>query len=366
MQKIKTQNLKNKTMSIVIVTVLALSLAISFNALAQGSYTYPVPGHPGDGYNLATYTAIQQGMNFPPSIADMNASANRLLFWTRFQDMVPTHVFIVTAPNPIGIGQPCNIVMFNPQVPLNSGSITAGYTLRYYYTFTVTKPDGTVQNFPQATTPSYSSWSMNEVSTYNGTAAFESDSTGSTYMTYTPDTVGNYTFTVHFLQQTVDYNATTGVSTDWTGITLLASSYTTTLTVQQQAVSLTGLTPPAYSPVPTNYWARPINQQNVEWYAIASNWLADEHDFNQGGSQNALQPDGTAPNSAHILWTTPEEDSGILGGSDTSRLGNSFNTGSQYQPRLTPPTYGGEGPIIMYGRLYYSPDLYTQWLQRNV
>lgn len=142
---------------------------------------------------------------------------------------------------------------------------------------------------------------MNEITTYNGSSVFGSDSTGSTYMTYTPDTVGNYTFTVHFLQQTVNYNATQGVSTDWTGITLLGSSYTTTLVVQQQPVSLTGLTAPTYSPVPTQYWARPINQQNTAWYTIASNWLADEHDYNQGGSQNALQTDGTAPNSAHIL-----------------------------------------------------------------
>jgi hypothetical protein len=353
---------KNKTMAIIIATILVSSLAISISALSTVSAIgpHPIPGYPNDSYNDATYAAIQQGMNWPSSMADANASANRILFWTRFQDKVPTHVFIITAPNPIGIGQADNIVMFNPQVPLNSGgSITAGFTLRYYYTFQVVKPDGTVQNYPTATPPSYSSWSQNEVVTYNGQTVFGSDSTGSTYMTYTPDTVGNYTFTVTFLQQQVNYNSTQGVSNDWTGITLLKSTYTTTLVVQQQPVSLTGLTEPAYNPVPTSYWSRPIEQENTLWYAIASNWLADTHDFNNGGSQNAFQADGTAPNSAHILWTTPEEDSGVLGGSNTGRLGNTFNTGSQYQPRLTPPIYGAMGPIIMYGRLYYSPNLYT-------
>ncbi len=353
---------KNKTIAIIIATILVSSLAISISALSTVNATglYPIPGHPADSYNNATYAAIQAGMNFPSSIADMNASTGRLLFWTRFQDQVPTHVFIITAPNPIGIGQTDNIVMFNPQVPLNSGgSLTVGYSLRYYYTFQVTKPDGTVQNFPTSTPPGYSSWSMNEIINYNGQTVFGSDSTGSTYMSYTPDIVGNYTFTVNFLKQTINYNATQGVSTDWTGITLDASSFTTTLMVQQQPVSLTGLTAPAYNPVPTSFWTRPIEQENTEWYLIASNWLADQHDFNNGGSQNAFQADGTAPTSAHVLWTVPEEDSGILGGSNTGRPANSFNTGSQYQPRMTPPTYGGEGPIIMYGRLYYSPNYYT-------
>jgi hypothetical protein len=360
---------KNKTLAILVALILASSMAVAIAYTtneANAAVTYPIPGHPGDGYDLNTYTAIQQGMNWPPSIADMNASANRIQFWTRYHDQVATHVFIITAPNPIGVGQGCNIVMFNPQVPLNSGgSITAGYTLRYYYTFQVTTPNGTVENYPTSTPPAYSSWSMNEIVQYNSTTlAFGSDSTGSTYMTYTPDTVGNYTFMVNFLPQTVNYNATQGVSTDWTGITLLGSSYTTTLTVQQNPVSLTGLTTPPYNPVPTQFWMRPIEQENVQWATIASNWLETTHDFNNGGSQNAYQPDGTAPNTGHILWTTPEEDSGILGGSNSGReangqyVANAFNTGSQYQPRWTQPTYGGEGPILMYGRLYYSPSIY--------
>jgi hypothetical protein len=344
------QKLKNKTMAIIIATILVSSLAISINALstASAANTYPIPGHPADGYNLATYTAISQGMNFPPAIADMNASANRLLLWTRFQDKVPTHVFIIAAPTPVGVGQSCNIAVVNPQVPLNTGgSLTAGYTLRYFYTIQVTTPTGAVQNFPQTTTPSYSSW--NQAFIQNG--MFVSDAVGTAYMTYTPDTVGNYTFTVNFLQQTVNYNATQGVSTDWTGITLLATNYTTTLTVQQQPVNLYGLPQPNLSPLPTEYWTRPINQENTLWYSIASNWLGNAHDYNNGGTTNAFQPDGTAPNSAHILWTRPVQDNGIVGGSGTTRPGNSFYIGTSSAVIIS-------HPIIMYGRLYYSPDLY--------
>jgi outer membrane protein assembly factor BamB len=344
MQNIEN-SMKNKTTAIIIAIILLSSMAITFNALSTVNATglYPVPGHPTDSFDNATFTAIQQGMYW--TNMDANASAARILMWTRFQDKIPTHAYIVTAPNPIGIGQTCNIVMFNPQVPPGA-LLTNG--VRYTYKVTVVKPDGTVQNFPTATPPSYSGWSQNSVQ--NG--VFVSDSTGSTYMSYVPDQIGNYTFTVYYQQMQYLWNATMGATNDFYGTTFLASNWTTTLTVQQDAVSLSGLTTPAYNLIPTEYWSRPIEQENTGWYAIASNWLGDTHDTFNGGNENRYQPDGTAPNTGHILWTRPIEDSGVLGGSDTTRLGNTFNTGSQYQPRFL-------NPIIMYGRLYFSPNLYS-------
>ncbi len=353
--------IKNKTMAIVITAILVISMAVSIGNISTVKATgpNPVPGHPNDSYDAPTQAAISAGMYWVGM--DANATATRLTLWNRYQDNITTHVYIITAPNPIGVGQADNIVMFNPQVPQNGlGSIAAGYPARYMYTFTVTTPNNVTTTYPTATPPSYSSWSMNSVQNVNGQNVFVSDSTGSTYMSYTPDTVGNYTFTVNFIGFRYLFNATNSVvqNNDYYGAYYKSSSYTTELTVQQDPVSLTGLTEPSYSAIPTEYWSRPIEQENTQWYAIASNWLENGHDLNNGGSQNAYQPDGTAPNSGHILWTTPEEDSGILGGSNTGRAGNSFNTGSQYQPRLTQPTYGGEGPIIMYGRLYYSPSIY--------
>ena len=347
---------KNKTIATIIAIVLVCSIAISFGNLktTQGVVIN------GINYDQNTAAAINQGMNWD---LNANASALRLTLFNRFHDQIPTHVFIITAPNPIGVGQQCNIVMFNPQVPPAASLYN---TIRYYYTFQVTTPNGTVENFPSAHMPAYSSWSQNSIATLNGKTVFGSDSTGSTYMSYIPEQVGNYTFEVTYLQiqYTANINATNHASSsvyspfytsdpdDYYGTTFLSSNFTTTLTVQQEPVSLTGLTAPSYSPIPAQYWSRPIEQENTQWFAIASNWLHTNHDFNNGGYQNAYQPDGTAPTTGHILWTLPTEDSGVLGGSDTSRSGNTFNTGSQYQPRFT-------NPIIMYGRLYYSPDLYT-------
>jgi outer membrane protein assembly factor BamB len=334
------QMLKNKTMATVIAIILISSMAISLGAFSTvKAYNY----------NTATQTAVNQGMYWVGM--DANASALRLLLWNRFQDKIPTHVYIITAPSPIGIGQTCNIVMFNPQVPPNGlATILTGFPARYSYTFTVKKPDGTVQNFPTATAVSYSAWSQNSVA--NG--VFVSDSTGSTYMSYTPDQVGNYTLTVHFLQLQYLWNATNSavLNNDYYGVTWLASDYTTTLTVQQEPVSLHGFVLPNIPPLPTEYWTRPIEGQNVGWYQVASNWLNSVHDFNYGGYQNMIQPDGVAPNTGHILWTRPTEDQGVVGGNDLSRPGNVFDAGAQYQPRFTTK-------IIMYGRLYYSPNLYA-------
>ena len=348
------QMLKNKTMAIVIALILVSSMAISLNVLStvkgDAYHTYPIPGtitatKPyGDGYDNATYNAIQQGMYWTGM--DANASATRLLLWTRFGDKIPTYCFIMIAPTPDGVGQTCNFVFFNPQVPPNS-LMTSGP--RYHYKIDITDPNGTVTHYPTAT-------QTVAAQTGGGAAiendAFTSDSTGSTYMAFTPDIVGNYTVTVNFVQFRYLWNSTVGGgSNDYYGTVFLASNATSTLVVQQEPISPIGY--PAIQPFPTAYWTRPIEGQNTNWYTVSSNWLCNAHDRDNGGSENRYQPDGTAPNSPHILWTRPTEDNGLLGGTNEGRTdaANSFNAGSQYQPRFT-------SQIIMYGRLYYSPNLY--------
>jgi hypothetical protein len=331
---------RNKTLATAITTILVLSMSLTL---------FAIPSANAYNYDPATQAAVNAGMYW--NGMDANATATRLLLWNRYQDKIPTHVYIIAAPSPIGVGQTCNIVMFNPQVPeQGSSSVLTGYPARYSYKFSVKTPSGAVQDFPQATQPSYSSWSQNSV--VNG--LFVSDSTGSTYMSYIPTDVGNYTLTVYFQQFQYLLNATNSDvgNNNFYGVTYLASNYTTTLSVQDEPVSLSGLALPNLSPLPTEFWTRPIEGQNVNWYQVASNWLNSASDNYNGGYQNMYQPDGTAPNSGHILWTRPTEDNGIVGGNDLSRPGNSFDAGAQYQPRFTTK-------VIMHGRLYYSPNLYT-------
>src|SRR5665647_411785 len=139
---------KNKTIAIAITLFLVTCLAIPLCNLsnANAAVTYPIPGYPNDGYDLATYTAIQQGMYFTGM--DANATATRLLLWSRYHDIIPVTVFIAIAPDPVGIGQTTNFVVFNPQLPPGS-SPNAG-TPRYHFRIDVTSPSGIVEHYPTA------------------------------------------------------------------------------------------------------------------------------------------------------------------------------------------------------------------------
>ena len=321
---------RNKTIATAITTILVLSMVLTIFAVPSAM-----------AYNAATQAAINQGMYWVGMSSD--ASANRLLLWSRFQDKIPTWCFLAPAPNPVGVGQPFTIVMFNPQVPPNS---LLTNDIRYQFTIDVVKPDNSTESLPPA---GVSTGNVNVGGIQNG--KYLSDSTGSAYTTYTPTMTGNYTFTLHFQELFYRWNSSiSGGSNDYYGTTFLASNYKLTEVVQDAPVSL--VDPPLLEGTPSYYWTRPVEGQNTAWYTVASNWLSGAHDRdNYAGSENRFQQDGIAPNSPHILWTKPTEDNGVVGG-NLSRPGNVFNAGSQYQPRFT-------NQIIMYGRLYYSPNYLT-------
>jgi hypothetical protein len=131
--------------------------------------------------------------------------------------------------------------------------------------------------------------------------------------------VGNYTVTFVFKGMTyptlsqvtssVPLLAATNISINaLAGDVYLPDQVTETFTVQQQPLQTINY------PLPTEYWARPIEGQNTNWYIIASNWLGSGYWSAQFGSfqqtgYNLWQPDGTAPNSGHIMtnpWSSVE------------------------------------------------------------
>ena len=308
--------IKNKSMAILIVLILATSTAISIGS--QQIPTAKAVVRNGINYDTATAAAIDAGMYW--NGMNSNASASRLLLWTRFADKIPTWTFGIASPNPVGIGQTFNVIMMNPQVP---PSALLTNSIRYQFDIVVTKPDGTTENLPTAGETSNLNVNGGQGGIANG--VFVSDSTGSTYTAYTPDQLGNYSFLVKFHQLQYLWNSTNqGGDANYYGTTFLASNYTLIVNVQQEPVAINGL--PLIQSIPTEYWTRPIEGQNDQWYTISSNWLCNSKDRDNGGGENRYQADGTAPNSCHILWTRPTEDNGIVGGTGnwTNRLWKRF------------------------------------------
>ena len=86
---------------------------------------------------------------------------------------------------------------------------------------------------------------------------------------------------------------------------------------------------------------------------IASNWLRGPYvGFGSSATEVTLdisgryQPDGIGPNSAHVMWSKPIQDGGVVGGSRVGIQGNTFYMGGSYNVRFA-------AGIIMYGRLFY-------------
>ena len=251
--------IKNKTMAIVITMILVTSMAISIGTLQ----TTQAVIRNGINYDAQTTALIDAGMYWAGMPYNISSYPNRLLLWTRFGDQIPTWTFGIASPNPVGVGQTFNVIMMNPQVPPNA---LLGNNIRYTFKISILKPDGTTETLPAA------GQQQGNVGGGQGGISgdhFVSDSTGSTYTAYTPDQVGNYSITVFFQQlQYLWYNNgasnTTGGDNNYYGTTFKASQQTITVNVQQEPVSIIGL--PILEPVPTEYWTRPIEGQNDQWF----------------------------------------------------------------------------------------------------
>ncbi len=232
-----------------------------------------------------------------------------------------SYPYITVGPNPVGVGQRVLILMWvdgpMPGANIENDIRRSGYTL------TITKPDGT-----------------NEVMNWQTVA----DTTSCQFVTYTPAQAGNYTLKFDYAGQTYTWSGA------YQNDVFTAASTSTILSVQEEPL------PPAKNsyPMPTEYWTRPIEGQNTDWYTISSNWLGEPYitsgaAIGGGTSGNyfaRVQPNGIAPNSPHIMWTKPIQDGGVVGGNQTGIPGEMYYTGGSYNTRFS-------NAIIMNGRLYY-------------
>jgi FOG: WD40-like repeat len=246
---------------------------------------------------------------------------------------IPTFAYINAAPNPVGVGQTVNIVMWLDKVYDNALLINNN---RFHnYNLTIVKPDGSIE-----------------------THTFDTitDSTSSQGYAYTPQQTGTYTLIFTYPGQAVNdytHDATSAYVND----TYLGSTAHTTLTVQNEPIANA---PDSY-PLPTEYWTRPIYGENPYWWTISSNWLGlgsaidasvGSGTLSQASTQNYQRYPGDAvgPQTSHIMWTKPFQNGGVVGGNMFTVAGETFFDGSAYDQRLA-------NPIIVNGKLYYTEPL---------
>jgi outer membrane protein assembly factor BamB len=264
--------------------------------------------------------------SFAISLVAIPAANAHTPHWT-----ITDRAYIALQPNPIGVGQTVYITIWTAQ-PMADSALTNNIR-KHNYTLTIKAPDGT--------TASTQHWDV-------------VDNTGGELTTlFTPSTAGNYTATFDYggqtypslaeVTSTVPLSAAeTAAINTYAGDIFTPGTETITFTVQEEQ-----LPPPINSyPLPTEYWTRPIEGQNIYWYTVSSNWLASAYlgTYQQVGL-NLYQPDGTAPNTGHIMWTLPIEFGGVAGGSNTAIPGATYYSGSSYEGRFA-------NTIIMNGYLY--------------
>jgi outer membrane protein assembly factor BamB len=237
---------------------------------------------------------------------------------------ITSYCYLSVEPNPVGVGQITYISMWVDAVMPDANFDND--IRRHDYKLTITNPDGA--------TALSKSWSV----VY--------DTTGVESTSFTPNEAGEYTVLFEYAGQTYTWNASSTQSR-YVGTVFKPASKTLTLVVQEEP-----LPAPLFSyPLPTEYWTRPIDGQNLAWGALSSHWLREAYfgTFSTpGGRLNLWQRDGTGPNSGHIVWTKPIEFGGVVGGeSQLPEVGETYYSGGSYEGRF------GDA-MIMQGRLYFT------------
>jgi hypothetical protein len=179
---------------------------------------------------------------------------------------------------------------------------------------------------------------------------FTSDPVGGGWASYTPTQVGTYSIVAKFAGKTITglpippgYTINTITGAAYVNDTYSASSSNTVyVTVQEQQIAAW-----PEAPLPTQYWTRPVNDANRNWYPLLGNWLAGAAQMGLPGASGGTTTNfcySTGPESAHVMWATPMWSGGLI----DARFGDTgYQTGHYEGLGFTPP-------IILDGRIYYN------------
>jgi outer membrane protein assembly factor BamB len=179
-----------------------------------------------------------------------------------------------------------------------------------------------------------------------------SDPVGANYIMYNPTKIGTYQVQAIFPYTDKEIKVTwaSGGSSFTAGdhyIYSAAVSKVITFEVTEEAS-------PQWieAQVTDDYWTRPISDASREWYVLTGNWLsgaANVWPIGSSGGNVGNYGYGSAPESAHILWSKPF----FIGGLMDERFGNiNFHT-SHYQGVTFSPT------IVLDGKIHWTPRYTT-------
>jgi hypothetical protein len=240
----------------------------------------------------------------------VNAAVN---YYTSF-------IYVLAAPSLVGVNQQVLLCTWTAEMPPDIGETAAGIAgLRqawYNVGINVTKPNGSTETLIIERT----------------------DPVGAGYVTYTPETVGTYYAQAIFPEV-------------WKNTTTTQSHYSAAVsakvefTVQQEPIQAF-----QEAPLPTGYWTRPISDLNRDWWEVTGNWLGGAAQQNGPTTKFGFGP---GPESAHVLWTKPLWEGGIM----DYRTGATGFATFHYQGLAF-------SPIILNGKLYYDAQ-YTAHTRRG-
>ena len=238
--------------------------------------------------------------------------------------------YMSVGPSPVGVGQLVTVNIWTSPAP-GAGRARTGYTV------TITKPDGTTS----------------KVGPINSYVA-----DGTSWFSYVPDTVGTYTFK---FDAPGDYYPAgryqNGVLMTNNSGSLYDSAYYQPSSTENQQIDVQSnfvmSWPP--SPLPTDYWTRPVIANFREWAQIMGdypwygpgggiNWPADTNPY--WSSQQRFTPYVQGPTSAHVVWRRMGIMSGIIGGDFGRESIGGMGGGIQTLPSPGVPN------IIYNGRCY--------------
>jgi len=284
------QNLKGKTLAILIAAILTISMGASMTSRTL------IPSV----HAASTYT-------------------------------IPMYAYISVSPNPTGVGQGVEVIMWLEQLFGGNAELTNNYRFDNDFQLVITPPSGTSTSttFGTVTSPT---------STYD--------------YYYTPTAVGTYTLTFNFLATNI--TAANDPTSSQIGDEYLPTTTSTTLTVQSTTIQ--GI---PQTPLPTAFWTRPIYGENTAWYALGSNWLGfgSPGYLSIGGGPN-LGANGeefgpatnVGPLTSHIMWTLPLLPGGVVGQTATTIPANTYAEGSAYDQKF-------QNPIIVDGLLIFTESI---------